>query len=346
MTREPNSPVLDPLTRLAIRHGTDKWGQHFYTPSYHRVFAPLREAPVRLLEIGVGWPTLPVVGGASLRMWRDYFPFGRIVGFDLAPKRLDLGPRVTVVQGSQSDADSLRQLWQDHGPFDIVIDDGSHRCDDVLLSFETLFPLLPEGGFYAIEDAQTAFWPEFGGNAAGAGTIVSRVTDLVQAMHAAEARAAGLEPNAERFGTLVASIQVFRNLIVIERGHNDEPSNRSMDLASPAIQATLAALETERSRDPSDGAAMVRAGMFEVGGRLPEALAAAREGMATHPTSTDLLCLALHLSTRLALHAESRAIVDRLIALVPDEPIFVRLREQLDRLLSTKPAPLPDRAAV
>ena len=33
---------IDPLTRLAIRHGTDKWGPHFYTPIYHELLAPLR----------------------------------------------------------------------------------------------------------------------------------------------------------------------------------------------------------------------------------------------------------------------------------------------------------------
>jgi hypothetical protein len=36
---------IDPLTRLAIRHGTDKWGPHFYTPVYHELFAPLRDRP-------------------------------------------------------------------------------------------------------------------------------------------------------------------------------------------------------------------------------------------------------------------------------------------------------------
>ena len=31
-TAEPPADVIDPLTALAIRHGTDKWGPHFYTP--------------------------------------------------------------------------------------------------------------------------------------------------------------------------------------------------------------------------------------------------------------------------------------------------------------------------
>ena len=323
--------MLDPLSRLAIRYGTDKWGQHLYTPTYHRLFAAMREKPVRLLEIGVGWPSMAMLGGASLRMWRDYFPFGRIVGLDVQPKRLDLGPRVTVVQGSQADADGLRALWQSHGPFDIVIDDGSHRAGDVLVSFDTVFPLMPEGGIYAVEDAQTAFWPEFDGNAAGTGTIMSRVTELVQAMHAQEARAAGLAPASDRFGQLVSCVQVFRNLVVIERGRNEYPSNRRLDVTHPALQATLRRLQAEHARDPSEGAALVRASMLEVAGHLPEALYAAQEGLASYPNSMDLLCLALHFTTSLSRHAESLALLDRLVAVAPAEPIFAHMREQFSR---------------
>jgi hypothetical protein len=320
---------LDPLTRLAIRYGTDKWGQHLYTPTYHRVFASLRETPVSLLEIGVGWPTLPMVGGASLRMWRDYFPFGRIVGLDVQPKRLDLGPRVTVVQGSQSDATDLRALWQSHGPFDIVIDDGSHRVDDVLLSFDTLFPLLPTAGLYAVEDTQTSFWPEFGGCASGNGTIVARVTELMKAMHAQEARAAGLVPVSERYGELVASVQIYRNMVVVERGRNEHPSNRALDVTHPAFLAILERLRAENARDPSDGAAMVHAGLLDVAGDLPGSLAAVQEGLAAHPLSLDLLCMGLYLTTRLALRNDSQAILERLMILAPNEPIFEKLRAQL-----------------
>ena len=323
------APALDPLSRLAIRHGTDKWGQHLYTPSYHRLFGHLRETPVRVLEIGVGWPTMPLLGGASLRMWSDYFPFGRIVGLDIEPKRLQLGPRVTVLQGSQSDAEVLLRVWHDYGPFDIVIDDGSHKSSDVLTGFDTLFPLLPEGGFYAVEDAQTAFWPEFGGSADGAGTIMARVNDLVRAMHAPEARAAGLQPVAEHLGELVTAVTVLRNLVVVERGRNDYPSNRAMDVNHPAVQEVLMHLSAENARDPSAGPANVRAGMLEVGGHLPQALAAAQEGLTAHPNSLDLLCLVLHLTTRLSMWGESRAVLGRMIAIAPHERIFGRLLEQL-----------------
>lgn len=81
--RKPSPTEIDPLTRLAIRHGTDKWGPHFYTPIYHRLLAPFRNGPVQFLEIGVGGYEYRKVGGASLATWAEYFPNGRIVGIDI-----------------------------------------------------------------------------------------------------------------------------------------------------------------------------------------------------------------------------------------------------------------------
>ena len=156
---------IDPLTRLAIRHGTDKWGPHIYTPIYHELLAPLRDRPVKLLEIGVGGYGFRKIGGASLAMWADYLQWGTIIGLDVAEKQLSLGPRVTILQGSQGDPEFLARLAAEQGPFDVVIDDGSHVAEHVALSFNKLFPAVVDDGYYIIEDVQTAFWPAYGGYA-------------------------------------------------------------------------------------------------------------------------------------------------------------------------------------
>src|SRR4051812_19597491 len=99
--------VMDPLTRMAIKHGTDKWGPHFYTPVYHHLFSHLRDKPVRLLEIGIGGYHFSTVGGASLAMWAEYFSLGSIVGIDITPKTLALDARITTLAGSQTDVKFL-----------------------------------------------------------------------------------------------------------------------------------------------------------------------------------------------------------------------------------------------
>src|SRR5450756_3013790 len=96
---ETSNDEIDPLTRLAIKHGTDKWGLHFYTPVYHALFTHMRDKPVRLLEIGIGGYSLTKAGGASLAMWADYFPKGHILGIDIVEKKLNLDPRIKVCQG-------------------------------------------------------------------------------------------------------------------------------------------------------------------------------------------------------------------------------------------------------
>ena len=220
---------IDPLTRLAIRHGTDKWGPHFYTPIYHELLAPLRDRPVKLLEIGVGGYGFRKIGGASLAMWADYFQWGTIIGLDVAEKKLDLGPRVTILQGSQADPGFLSKLAIEQGPFDIIIDDGSHVAEHVVLSFNKLFPAVVDDGYYIIEDVQTAFWPAYGGSPNGGGETLRLAQAILEGLNHVEVRAAAANwsplPGTDR----IKSFRAYHNVFVIEKGDNSEPSTQNLD---------------------------------------------------------------------------------------------------------------------
>jgi hypothetical protein len=87
--------MYDDLTKAAIQSGTNKFGMHDYTPNYHKLFAHLRTAPIRILEIGVGGYADDDRGGQSLEVWRDYFPHAQIVGIDIQ-KRPWIWVRVSV----------------------------------------------------------------------------------------------------------------------------------------------------------------------------------------------------------------------------------------------------------
>src|SRR6516225_48659 len=75
----------DELTRLANRYGSDKgnrvFARHYYTRIYHQLLAHLRNRPITLLEIGLQRDVNRDC--PSLRMWRDYFPYARLIGFDI-----------------------------------------------------------------------------------------------------------------------------------------------------------------------------------------------------------------------------------------------------------------------
>jgi hypothetical protein len=241
---------IDPLTRLAIRHGTDKWGPHFYTPVYHALFSHLRDKPVRLLEIGIGGYGYRSVGGASLAMWAAYFPCGRIVGIDIAPKSLQLDPRITTLVGAQDDADFLARLCDEQGPFDIVIDDGSHVPRHVVASFSVLFPRLADAGIYVIEDVQTTFWPQWGGSPQGGATLRLALS-LLQDLNHAERKVADPALQASPLAKQVRSLRAYHNIIVVEKGDNSEPSNLAYDRENPHAVRALRTIERELARTPT-----------------------------------------------------------------------------------------------
>jgi hypothetical protein len=283
------SPPIDKLSLLALAYRSDKFVYHLYTPEYDRLFAPLRGRAIRLLEIGVGGYEDPLQGGASLRMWADYFPNGRIVGLDLHPKSLDLPDHAVVRQGSQTDPEVLDRLWQEDGPFDIVIDDGSHAVDHVLATFRHLYPRLPDGGLYVVEDTQTAFMPGFGGNPTAAGTIVELAHRIVLGMHRLEVEAGGQAAPDHPFGAITHGVEFLRNLIVFRRGDNTFPSNLKFDPAHPRLAAISAALEALQRQEPSVLAFFAQCQKELMLQQSTQAALAAARGLAAFPGDPDLL---------------------------------------------------------
>lgn len=224
------------LGDLAIRFGSDKWGiWHWYTRHYDRHFGPLRDEPIKLLEIGIGGYADPHAGGGSLRMWKNYFPRGIVYGMDIYDKSPSEESRINTVVGSQDDAEFLREFAEENGPFDIIIDDGSHINEHVLFSFDVLFPYVRPGGWYAIEDIQTSYWPQYGGTrgaVAGEGTSVGLVKKLLDGLEYQEsASRRGEEPGyADRH---VVGVHFYHNLAFIEKGVNNEATAPSWVRTAP-----------------------------------------------------------------------------------------------------------------
>ena len=131
-----------------------KW--HHYFDIYTRYFERFRNRPIRMLEIGV-------FRGGSLRMWKEYFhPDSTIVGIDIdkSCQAHEIAERNVYVRiGSQADPDFLDAVNGEFGPFDIILDDGSHKTHHQILSFGALFrSALKEDGCYMVEDVHTNYW--------------------------------------------------------------------------------------------------------------------------------------------------------------------------------------------
>ncbi|MFI5557891.1 class I SAM-dependent methyltransferase [Amycolatopsis japonica] len=214
------------LNELATRYRADKWGIHFYTQHYQRHFEPLRHRPLTILEIGVGGLGLedPSMGGASLRMWKRYFPRALVYGVDIEDKAPVAEQRIGILRADQSNHSALAKVVDATGPLDVIIDDGSHVNEHVLTSFRTLFPYLRDGGIYVIEDLQTAYWPRFGGTSDAPDdglTSVGFLKSLIDALNYEEILESGSRQSTPYDGA-IRGLHFYHNIVFIEKGLNVE----------------------------------------------------------------------------------------------------------------------------
>jgi hypothetical protein len=213
------------LRILSVLYKTDKWGDHSYAQHYNKHLSKYRRKKIRLLEIGIGGYDDPGSGGGSLKAWKAYFKKAQIFAFDIHTKTVR-GSRIRVFRGDQSDKDFLTRLASDHGPFDIIIDDGSHINTHVTATFELLFRNLNPGGLYLIEDTQTSYFEEKYGGSADPGkgdTIMNYFKSKTDCLNHVEFPIEHYAANY--FDKHIVAMHFYHNLIIVEKGLNNEKSN-------------------------------------------------------------------------------------------------------------------------
>jgi len=227
----PKSELPRSLPGLAKHFGTDKWGRHRYAQHYQTHLKPFRNEKLTLLELGIGGYRHEATGGASLRMWREFFPQAQIIGLDIYDKSFVNSDRILAYQGSQTDEELLHRIVDEHGPIKIIIDDGSHVSEHIRASFAILFPLLEDGGVYAIEDTQTSYWPRWGGalDLNDPSTTMALVKDLVDGLNYEEF---GDEQPRNYSDAHVVAVHCYHNLVILEKGTNREGGSRPKNFAT------------------------------------------------------------------------------------------------------------------
>ncbi|MCM2563771.1 class I SAM-dependent methyltransferase [Lutimaribacter sp. EGI FJ00015] len=161
--------------------GTDdrvlmKWA-HYYD-IYERELAQSRDRPVSFLEIGV-------FKGGSVPMWKAFLADGsRLTFIDIDPACANHAePGTTIEIGNQADPDFIEKIARTYGPFDIIVDDGSHVNAHQIKSFELLWPHIADGGVYVVEDCHTSYWPGFGGGYRNEASFIEFAKRLIDRMH-------------------------------------------------------------------------------------------------------------------------------------------------------------------
>jgi hypothetical protein len=164
------------LDKIAKHYGTDKSSEiHNYCEKYEKWLPFDRLEPLKILEIGV-------LNGKSLLTWREFYPNATIVGVDIDPRCTEfqnVNDNIYVEIGSQDNENFLSQVSSTYGPFDLILDDGSHMQSHIIFSFEKLFDTLKSDGVYVIEDSVTAYWPEYEGGFRKENTSVEYCKNLI-----------------------------------------------------------------------------------------------------------------------------------------------------------------------
>lgn len=119
--------------------GGDKGTAHTYIEIYELEMS--KNSGITLLEIGV-------YEGHSIAMWDEYFEESTIVGvdIDLSNRKFNRGTFI------KADATKPEPEFDWFGRYDYIIDDGSHKVEDQLASFDIFWPKLKSNGKYFIED--------------------------------------------------------------------------------------------------------------------------------------------------------------------------------------------------
>ena len=131
------------LHQLGTHHQTDKATHHHYLGLYDLLFHRVRRRTVSVLEIGVQF-------GNSLRTWKDYFPFGTIIGIDTVDNGVEKEPGIDILIGNAYTHEMIGKLRNKQ--FDIIIDDGSHDSLDQVWFVGNYSPLLSRDGILIVED--------------------------------------------------------------------------------------------------------------------------------------------------------------------------------------------------
>lgn len=208
-------PSIRQLFLSGRNHSSDKWES--YLSLYEKLLSPYLGKEVRLLEVGVQ-------NGGSLECWADYLgPNAVVIGVDINPccGLIEFKtPRIRCYVGDATSRNWLEEVVKKHGPFDIIIDDGSHMQEDIISAFQILCPHLAKGGVYVVEDLHCSYFTSHGGGKPGSSPTAMNyfqaLTDMLNYEHWAERGAISVEMMLPVIGEVEANQLLMKSFLQLE----------------------------------------------------------------------------------------------------------------------------------
>jgi len=165
------------LSNLCDKYGSDKgeakatsqpypWPSHSYSDFYWRTFSQFRHTIGNVLEVGIGTNNPDLASsmyesgkpGASLRVWKDFFPNANIYGADIDRNILFEEDRISTEYMDQLNSDSIINFFEkiNTNEFDFICDDGLHTFEAGANLFTHSISKLSQSGIYVIEDVSVS----------------------------------------------------------------------------------------------------------------------------------------------------------------------------------------------
>ena len=150
------------LCEIGKKYDTDKSSQrnnvtnyrhcHPYTLFYDGLFKTKKDKNLKIAELGI-------LDGASLLMWKEYFSYADIYGFEYNAdlitnfKQKFNNDRITLANIDVTNKESIANAFSELNTlYDIVIDDTTHQFEDQIRVIENTYQYLKPGGILIIED--------------------------------------------------------------------------------------------------------------------------------------------------------------------------------------------------
>lgn len=140
------------LVSLGDYYHTDKhYGHDYFRKVYQTLFEPIRLSVTKFMELGIH-------EGASVEVWRRFFPNATIFGLDLTPNfaKLTDFTRIELAQVNTNIEHEVEERARDYSELDVFMDDGSHVMKDQQITLAAFFKCVKSGGLYILEDLHTS----------------------------------------------------------------------------------------------------------------------------------------------------------------------------------------------
>lgn len=146
------------LIDLVDNSRTDKNGLHSYLTTYNNLFFNKKNSCKHFLEIGIDH-------GGSIKLWTDYFKNATVHAIDIKKYEDiwdELKNKENIVLHTSTDAYNVKffteTFFNPNVKFDIIIDDGPHTLESMILFLNTYIHVMEEDGILVVEDVQDMSW--------------------------------------------------------------------------------------------------------------------------------------------------------------------------------------------